>query len=735
MLFKRPLSGSAHQVFRWSVLILVLLVFPLSVQSAVEEWSSSGPSGGSTSPIVVDPVNPSNVYAGSFGAGVFKSVDGGLTWVPKNWGLESLSVDSMAIDPSDPNRLFAGTFGAGVFVSTNGAETWKSANVGLDSDFIETIVFDGSDPGTVYVGTTDMGVRKSTDGGATWSPSSSGLPTGIGVASIAIDPTDPTVLFAGTTLAPPFDFFGVYKSTDAGASWIQSNNGIPEDWIYAVAIDPDTPTTLYAGTGNVSGAGGGVYKTVDSGASWSFMSSGIPAGIAITSLLIDPNAPSTVYAGAGPVYKTVDGGASWTESGSGMDALAFALETIAIDPQDSSKLFVGTLRFGIYRSEDAGGSWLASNTGINALSFDYLVVDPQTPTTLFAAATSMNVMVSVDGGATWADAGSEVRGLFVRDLEIDPSDGQVLYASVFGGIFKSIDGGASWFESDAGILGFSVDDVAVDPSDSDTAYACSSTLYKSIDAGANWSESASGFVGSCRTVVVDPLNSDVVYSGSLFGGLYRSLDGGANWATLNNGLPGGADVSIVKVHPTDTQIIYLGVLGAGIYKTTDGGSIWSPLAGDVVPLFPLDIEIAPSDPDTVFVASLEGVVRSGDAGATWSDVSRGSVGGARSIVVDPSNAELAMAGMAAGGFASRERFCINLEAPFPPAPGSGSVSIGRSVQIDGASSAELECPAISDELAGLGRWRCHQRRFSVSTSLRRRWRLRGRDIGHGCRWF
>ncbi|MBI2323034.1 MAG: hypothetical protein HYU88_13315 [Chloroflexi bacterium] len=159
---------------------------------------------------------------------------------------------ALAIDPLTPTTLYAGTWGAGMFKSTNGGASWSAVNTGyLNTGYIAALAIDPTMPTTLYAGTRWGEVFKSTDGGASWNPTGliyTGLPEAY-ILALATNPTTPTTLYAGTFGA------GVFKSTNGGASWSAINTGLTNTYIFALAIDPHTLTTLYAGTN-----GGGVFQ-------------------------------------------------------------------------------------------------------------------------------------------------------------------------------------------------------------------------------------------------------------------------------------------------------------------------------------------------------------------------------------------------------------------------------------------------------------------------------------------
>jgi photosystem II stability/assembly factor-like uncharacterized protein len=177
-----------------------------------------------------------------------------MSWQAANAGLPGTVVlSALAIDPRTPSTLYAGTGsyinriidGYGIFKSIDGAMSWQAVNTGLSNRVVLALAINRTAPGTLYAG-TEGGVFKSTDAGATWN--TTGL-TDTSVGSLAIDPIRPRTLYAATYGE------GVFKSTDAGATWGALNAGLTVTEVNALAIDPITPGILYAGT-----QGGGVFS-------------------------------------------------------------------------------------------------------------------------------------------------------------------------------------------------------------------------------------------------------------------------------------------------------------------------------------------------------------------------------------------------------------------------------------------------------------------------------------------
>ena len=256
-----------------------------------------------------------------------------------------------------------------------GINVWTS--YGPDGAFVCSLAIDPSMPNTLYAG-TERGVFKSTDGGATWS--SLGL-TNIDIDALAIDPGTPTTLYAGTYGD------GVFKSMDGGRTWNAAKAGLTNDIVYALAVDPLTPSTLYAGV-DPRYPDAGVFKSTDGGSTWQAIDSLLKHSD-VWALAIDPLTPTILYAGTdnGGVFKSTDGGATWSSVG----LTDVDIDTLAIDPGTPSTFYAGTYgdggfkstgTGGVFKSTDGGATW--SSIGLTDVYIDTLAIDPGTPTTLYA---------------------------------------------------------------------------------------------------------------------------------------------------------------------------------------------------------------------------------------------------------------------------------------------------------------------------------------------------------------
>ncbi len=261
-----------------------------------------------------------------------------------------------------------------------------------------------------------------------------GLPAGVEVRTLTVCPSDPQVLYVGFGTHGR----GVYKSTDAGATWSQTDMEAGD--VFGIAVAPGACDTVYAGAWDI-----GVMKSTSGGASWSPASVGL-GGAFVYSVAIDPLDSDVIVAGTADrgVYRSVNAGTSWSQfglSGIAVPHLRFAAEGEA--------LYAATWGNGVYKWPQDGtivGPWQAVNSGIaSAHRYIYAVGgDPQDGMTAFAATQSGGVYRTLDGGGSWTQVLGDPETVY--DVIVDPGDGQIVYAATPAGVYRSMTGGSagSW---------------------------------------------------------------------------------------------------------------------------------------------------------------------------------------------------------------------------------------------------------------------------------------------------
>ncbi len=307
-------------------------------------------------PIVViqlHPKNPDIVYVATNDY-IFKTRDRGQTWTNLSKGMSYSRVISMAIDPVYPATVYAGTKGDAVYKSHDGGQRWASMRSGLDDATITSVVnqflFDPADSQHIFLATT-MGVFETKNGGENWTKKMDGMKEVLMVVTLGMDPAQPSVLYAGTS-------GGVYKSTNQAGHWEKANNGlVPPDMVKtsralnvtSILVDPYEPNTVYAATL------AGLYKSTDAAKSWKRIGESLTDQM-IIAMVLDRTRQGVIYlAGRDGVHCSEDGGATWKTSNNGFTTTNVrSITQSAIDP----KLFyAGTNGSGLYRSGDAGETW------------------------------------------------------------------------------------------------------------------------------------------------------------------------------------------------------------------------------------------------------------------------------------------------------------------------------------------------------------------------------------------
>jgi photosystem II stability/assembly factor-like uncharacterized protein len=321
--------------------------------------------------------------------------------------------------------------------------------------------------------------------------------------------------------------------------------------VLSLAIDPTKPATLYAGAKNA-----GVFKSSDGGTSWTAINTGLPSGISVSTLVISPMNPSTLYVGTNQdVFKTSDGGESWRALN-----LTRSVTAMLIDPQTPSRLYAAGACNGVYRSNNEGTSWTAINTGLTGFFFTSLAIDPASPSTLYAG-TIESLSKTTNGGASWRTiyVGLSIFGVSISGvtaLIVDPITPTTIYLGITGSGEAS--GGScrvSWDGLTPGIL--------------------TSSVIKSVDGGMNWNAASVGLrVGvSVIALAIDPLAPMTVYVGTKQSGVFKSNNGGETWTAINNGLPEGIAVYALAVDPQTPSTLYAGT-NQGLFKSTNAGEQW-----------------------------------------------------------------------------------------------------------------------------------------------------------------
>jgi len=476
----------------------------------------------------------------------------------------------------------------------------------------------GSQPNTFYMGVASGGVWKTTDAGATWFPISDGkIPVG-SIGSIEVAQSDPNIVYVGTgsdgVRSNVSIGRGVYKSTDAGATWMFS--GLRDvGQIGALRVHPTNPDIAYlSATGNpfMPNSERGIFRTRDGGKSWQkvlFISDSTGGA----DVELQPGNPDVVYAvmsrlerkpwtiisGAreGGIYKSTNGGDTWTRLANGLPSELIGKGNIAVTAANPARVYLlyeAKPGGGLYRSDDAGATWSVAN------SMPAMIQRPFYYTTISADPTNADVVyVGAEGFWRSADAGKTLRTFPTphgdnHDIWINPRDGNVMIQSNDGGANVSLNGGRTW-STQYNQPTAEIYQVFLDNQYPYRLYGAqqdnSTLIVPSLPLNSGQAEEWRTGPG-CETgpIIPHPTNPDTVY-GSCKGQYSRfSLKSGQElqyWVggqSLYGNSP--ADliyrfqrVSPMEISPWDAKVVYYG--SQHVHRTRDEGVTWEKISPDL----------------------------------------------------------------------------------------------------------------------------------------------------------
>ncbi len=226
----------------FSFLILLIFSFLTHAQDGPGVWTQSLSSAGPVWSVSVNPANQQIMYAASQTQGMWKTINGGVTWTQINSGITNLTLNVVAVSSSNPNTVYCGGGAVGIsngmYKSIDAGATWVAINSGITQtpNTIQGIAVSPTDPNTVYIaiwdgGTTNatVGMYKTINGGTLWTVANTGMGTNKNVLCVSVNPLNPNTVYCGTSFLqpnpPPTGPTFIYKSLDAGATWTSMSSG------------------------------------------------------------------------------------------------------------------------------------------------------------------------------------------------------------------------------------------------------------------------------------------------------------------------------------------------------------------------------------------------------------------------------------------------------------------------------------------------------------------------------
>ena len=633
--------------------------------------------------------NPLLYYAATASGGVWMSADGGTTWRSIFDDQPISSIGSIAVAPSDPNVIYVGSgeanirgnvaAGNGIYKSIDGGRTW--AHVWTQEGQIGTMIVHPRNPdiafaavlGHAFGPNQERGVYRTHDGGKTWQQVLK-KDADTGASDVAMDPSNPNILFAGLWQARRFPWdlqsggpgSGLYASRDGGDTWKQiTAHGLPEGtWgKVGVAIAPPDGRRIYALIENEKG---GLFRSDDGGDTWE-LANGSHAlrqrAWYYSTLTINPANPNEVWFPQVPMLKTIDGGKTieyvrGVPHGDNHD--------VWIDPQDPKRMIVAN-DGGVHITRNGGVSWFSPPLPI--AQFYHVSADSRRP---YWVAGAMQDLGTAQGPSNslarnialsdWHDVGGGEAGWVVSE----PDDPNIVYAGEYLGIITRYDyrdrdsrNVTAWPDNPSG---HGAEDmkyrfqwtapIAASPHDPKVIYHGAQVVFRTRDGGTHWDaispdltrndKSKQKWAGGPITgdntgvetydtvfvIAESPKQKGLIWTGSDDGLVHVTTNDGKDWSDVTkamSGFPEWGTVSMIEPSPFDANTAYVTVdahrldnTHPYLYKTTDLGKTWKRLDAPLPPdVYLHSVKEDPKKRGQLYLATERGVMYSTDDGQTW----------------------------------------------------------------------------------------------------------------------
>ncbi|MCH7812732.1 MAG: hypothetical protein IID40_01805, partial [Planctomycetes bacterium] len=659
----RPVPGGTVGLccLAWALFCASAAANPPAWDELGPAWMVNGGYTGRVSAVVCSPTDADRYFVAGADGGVWRTTDGGTTWVVLTDALPTTAIGALAMDPTDEDVIYAGT---------------GEANFANHSRY-------------------GLGLYRTLDGGDTWDHLAEAVFAGRCFSRLLVDPINPAVIYAAVTHAGGFPMavaarghpqaggaLGVFKSTDRGVTWQHLTGGLPDLSATDLVIDPANPQVLYAAIGHIFGdTDNGVYLSTDSGVSWIKLGGGLPTGnVGRISLAISPSSPNVLYTihtqpssgtGGGAstlnVYKTTNGGTTWTATNPGNFQASYGwyLSTVVVHPTDSDIVFVGGLNLlrsttggtfwsnvtpphvdmhalawdaagrlvvgddgGLHRLNALGNVWSTHNLGRGCIQFYAgLSLSPADPTYVYGG--------TQDNGTNWRSNDStswiQILGGDGGYTAVRPDHPNYVFVEFqgSGNLYRSTNYGSSFNASGSGISSGDrhcfLPPYAIDPGNDTQMLYGTHRVYYSGNAGASWSARSGDLTtgsGAIRCLVLAPSQPQTVYVVTNDGNVQVSTDFGFTWTLSRSGVPGWPRTTRqVAVDPDDDQRALLAVSNFGVDQlllTEDRGASWTAIDGDLPDLPVNTVAAARRGGRLIWYAGTDrGVYASANLGLNW----------------------------------------------------------------------------------------------------------------------
>lgn len=553
-----------------------------------------------SSDLLIDPINPQIMYLATgdapandtYSLGVLKSIDGGQTWNPSGLSFlfnQNREINRLAFLPGSNTILFACT-GTSLFKSTNSGGNWTNVQTGN----IRDIEFKPGTPSTIFISSGST-VKVSTDSGQTFAniPSGSGFPNSdVGRIELGVSAANPNLLYALVANASDNGFKGLYMSANNGQTWENRSN---------------TPNLLGWDADGFDSGGQAFYTLT---------------------LAVSPVNADKVLTGGVNVYKSNDGAVNFSISSHwyGANGISYAhadIHDIQFKPSNPNIVYLGT-DGGVFRSSDGGNTYVDLSVGLAISQFYRIGASAQNETPI--------IMGSQDNGTNVLTGTAFDRGIGGdgMDCAVDPNNDNIMFGELYyGDLYKSQNGGNQFYYIAPANDGAWVTPFCIAPGESSIMYAGYTEIYKSSNGGESWTAATNGLSGGQTYVDVAAAFQDPnrVYA-VLRSKAYRTLNGGQTWNVMSSGLPASTNFSRIAFFPDDDMRAMISVSDysstAKVYRTRNGGVTWKNYSKTGLPSVPVNcLLLQPGSPERVFAGTDLGVYYTDSTMTMWKPFSQG----------------------------------------------------------------------------------------------------------------
>ncbi len=616
--------------------------------------------------ITFHPTDSSTFWVGVAQGGVWKTTNGGQSYMPLTDNLPILRISDICVDPAHPDTMYISVcdygyigvalhtdgrkrmahYGLGVFKTTNGGQSWSPTGLSFNQTN-----FDGSLIRRVFVNATNSndlvaagtgGIWKSPDGGGSWTKIIDSL-----IWDIEQDPTNKNILYASGGYVSKINEGSacILKSTDFGSTWTLLNTGIPKTGSaqrIELAISTSDPNYVYALCCNMSQGLHAIYRTTNGGSTWSqrcttpniLSSNGNGSGgqgAYDLTIIVNPTDRNTIYTGGLTVWGSNDGGTTMNQVN---DYYSIHPDQHFFAYNNLNNTYYLCNDGGLYKAQTISQtlnttSWTRISDGMQIPSYYRVSTSKNNPNFLIAGAQDNGTVYY--NGSTW----NFVNGGDGMDGSMDGIDSStMIVSSQFGYFEKTTDGGQTLTSLNiTGENGEWTTPIERDPTNNNVLYAGYENLHKSTDNGDNWSPISNITGPPITSIAICPSNNNYIYltkrvqtttsSGAM---AWRTSNGGSSWTDITAGLPDSLyfiDLAVDDVNPNTVWVSVGGFYpGVKVFQTIDGGLNWTNISYNL-PNLPVNTVLKRTGTNELYVGCDVGIYKLDNGQTTWQLFSNG----------------------------------------------------------------------------------------------------------------